>query len=63
MSAYFGMLMIANIGGKWEDTENGAALNVNGRHAYIYDYIEKRLLGAVETDAVSYYNSVKTVRE
>ncbi len=63
MSAYFGMLIIANIGGNWEDTENGAALNVNGRHVYVYDYIEKRLLGAVETDAVSYYNSVKTVRK
>lgn len=63
MSAYFGMLMIANIGGEWEDTENGAALNINGRRVYVYYYIEKRLLGAVETDAVSYYNSIKTVRK
>ena len=61
MSAYLGFLIIANIGGKWEDTENGAAVEVNGREVYVYEYIEKRLLGLLETDAVSYYSSIRTV--
>lgn len=60
MSAYLGMLMIANIGGVWEDTENGTAVNVNGRYAYVYEYVEKRLLGLSALDVQSFYDSVKT---
>ncbi len=60
MSAYFGLLMIANIGGIWEDTENGTAVNINGRYAYVYEYIERRLLGLSELDAQTFYDSVKT---
>ena len=63
MSAYLGFIIIANLGGKWEDTENGAAVELNGREVYVYEYIEKRLLGLLETDAVSYYRSVRTARQ
>lgn len=63
MSAYLGLLILANIGGKWEDTENGVSVNVNGREAYVYEYIEKRLLGISETAAADFYNSVKAVKE
>ncbi len=59
MSAYFGILMIANIGGEWEDTENGRAVNVNGRNAYVDEYVERRLLGLSDLDAQTFYNSVK----
>lgn len=62
MSAYLGFLIIANIGGKWKETENGTAVSVNGRNAYVYEYIEKRLLGISGTDAVSYYRSVKSAQ-
>ena len=63
VSAYLGILIIANIGGKWEDTEQGMAVNVNGRLAYVSEYVEKRLLGLSELDAVTYFNSVSVVRE
>lgn len=62
MSAYLGLLILANIGGKWEDTENGVAVNVNGREAYVYAYIEKRLLGLSETSVTDYYQSVRIVK-
>ncbi len=60
-SAYLGLLIIANIGGVWEDTESGMSVNVNGRAAYVFDYIEKRLLGLSALDAVTFFNSVRTV--
>lgn len=63
VSAYLGILIIANIGGKWEDTEQGAAVNVNGRLAFVSEYVEKRLLGLSQLDAVTYFNSVSLARE
>lgn len=62
VSAYLGVLIIANIGGSWEDTENGKAVNVNGRYAYVDEYVERRLLGLSELDAVTYYNSVSVAK-
>ena len=62
MAAYFGLLMIANIGGTWEDTESGAAVNINGRSAYVDEYVERRLLGLSNLDALTFYNSVKLAR-
>lgn len=59
MAAYFGMLIIANIGGEWEDTEAGMAVNVNNRLAYVDEYVERRLLGLSNLDALTFYNSVK----
>lgn len=58
ISAYLGILIIANIGGKWEDTEQGAAVSVNDRLAFVSEYIEKRLLGLSQLDAVTYFDSV-----
>lgn len=62
ISAYFGILIIARTGGVWEDTENGRAVNVNGRYAYVDEFIEKRLLGLSELSAVEYFNSVGIVK-
>ena len=60
MSAYLGVLIIATIGGSWEDTESGAAVDVNGRSAYVDEFVERRLLGLSQLDVQTYYNSVKT---
>ena len=54
--------MIANIGGAWEDTEGGAVVVVNGRSAYVDEYVERRLLGLSTLDAQTFYNSVKLVK-
>ena len=62
VSAYLGILIIARIGGKWEDTENGRSVNVNGRYAYVDEFIERRLLGLSELSAVDYFNSVSIVK-
>ena len=62
MSAYLGLLIITNIGGTWEDTENGMAVNVNGRSAYVSEYIEKRLLGLSDLDVQTFYNSVRLAK-
>lgn len=58
-AAYLGVLMLANIGGRWDDTESGAAVNINGRPAYVGEYMERRLLGLSALSAVTYYQSVK----
>ena len=42
--AYLGFLIIANIGGKWVDTNEGAAVVVSGREVYVMDFISKRLM-------------------
>lgn len=60
--AYLGFLIISNIGGKWIDTENGIAVNVNGRTAYVCNFAEKRLQSGTELNTVKYYNSVKIVK-
>ena len=60
MSAYLGILVIANIGGMWEDTESGTAVNVNGRYAFVYEFVERRLLGLSALDVTTYFDSVKT---
>ena len=62
MSAYLGLLILANIGGEWTDTENGVAVDVNGREAFVYEYMEKRLLGLSETSVTDYYESVRIVK-
>ena len=62
ISAYLGILIIANTGGKWEDTENGKAVNVNGRLAYVSDYVEKRLLGLSQLSVVTYFESVSLAK-
>lgn len=62
VSAYFGILIIARTGGKWEDTENGRAVNVNGRYAYVDEFIERRLLGLSELSAADYFSSVCLVK-
>ncbi len=62
MGAYLGLLMMANIGGTWEDTENGMAVQVNGRTAYVDEYVEKRLVGLSNLDALTFYNSVKLAK-
>lgn len=60
---YLGLIIIANIGGKWTDTENGAAVNVNGRMAYVYDFIAKRLQSGSRLNTEEYYKSIKIVRQ
>ncbi len=62
-SSYLGFLIIANIGGEWIDTESGAAVNVNGRTAYVYDFTVKRLQSGTELDAEEYYKSIKIVKQ
>ena len=62
LCAYLGLLILANIGGKWEHTENGYAINVNGREAYVNDYIERRLIGLSAEPLPEYYRSVKIVK-
>lgn len=62
-AAYLGFLVIANIGGEWEDTENGTAVSVNGRTAYVGEFVAKRLMSGSELNAVSYYQSIKLVKQ
>ncbi len=61
-SAYFGFLIIANIGGEWVDTQDGFAVTVNNRNAYIGDFMERKLLGGNDLNIVDYYDSIKTVQ-
>ncbi len=62
-SGYLGLVIISNIGGEWEDTENGVAVNVNGRNAYVYDFIVKRLQSGTDLDTKTYYKSVKILKQ
>ncbi len=60
--AYLGFLIIANIGGKWIDTESGPALEVRGREVYVADFAERRLLSGSDLNAVEYYNAIKALK-
>lgn len=60
--AYLGFLIISNIGGKWIDTENGAAVDVNGRKAYVCDFVLSRLQSGTELNTLNYYKSIRTVK-
>lgn len=62
-TGYLGFIIIANIGGEWLDTENGTAVNVNGRTAYIYDFIVKRLQSGSQLNTKEYYKSIKIVKQ
>ncbi len=60
--AYLGFLIIANIGGKWVDTESGPAVLVRGREVYVADFSEKRLMSGSRLNAVEYYNAIKVLK-
>ena len=62
-AAYLGFVIMANIGGKWEDKEDGTAVCVNGRNAYIGDFVSKRLMNGSELNSVNYYKSIKLVKQ
>lgn len=61
--AYLGFLIIANIGGEWTDTENGAAVEVKGRTVYVSDFAAKRLQSGTDLNAEDYYKSIKLLKE
>ena len=61
-AAYLGFLIIANIGGEWEDTQDGIALKINGRTAYVEEFITKRLVSGSPLNVEGYYNSIKPVK-
>ena len=60
--ACLGFMIISNIGGKWVDTENGEAVDVNGRKAYVCDFVLSRLQSGTELNTTDYYKSIKTVQ-
>ncbi|MBQ3928702.1 MAG: hypothetical protein II711_01245 [Clostridia bacterium] len=62
-AAYLGFVVIANVGGEWEDTENGTAVSVNGRTAYISEFVARRLMSGSKLNAEDYYKSIKIVKE
>lgn len=61
-SAYLGFLILANFGGKWTDTENGAAVNIKNRMVYVSDFVAKRLESGTELNTVEYFKSVRLLK-
>lgn len=62
-AAYLGFLIAANIGGEWEDTENGTAVCVDGRMAFTGEFVRQRLSGETELSAVQYYRNIKPLKK
>lgn len=60
--AYLGFIIIANVGGEWNDTENGAAVIISGREVYVMDFAQKRLAAGTELNAVDYFKTVKILK-
>ncbi len=60
--AYLGFLIIANIGGKWADTDAGSAVVIDNREIYVLDFAEKRLISGNDLNAEDYFKKVKTLR-
>ena len=60
--AYLGFIIIANVGGKWNDTENGEAVIISGREVYVMDFAQKRLSPETELNAADYFKAVKTLK-
>jgi len=61
-ASYLGFLVIANIGGEWTDTMEGAAVSVKGRKAFVYDFVKQYLSGNADTSVTEYYKDIKIIR-
>ncbi len=61
-ASYFGFLIIANSGGKWLDTPDGAVVSIQGRDAYVYAFIRSYLSGNADISAVQYYRNTKLIK-
>ena len=61
-ASYFGFLIIANSGGEWLDTDDGAVVSINGRHAYVYAFIKQYLSGNADISPVQYYRNTKLIK-
>ena len=61
-AAYLGFVIIATIGGTWEDTGNGAAVSVKGRSAFVDEFVRQYLCGDTELSAVQYYRNIKLLK-
>ena len=61
-ASYFGFLIIANSGGEWLDTPDGAVVSIQGRDAYVYAFIRQYLSGNADISAVQYYRNTKLIK-
>ena len=61
-ASYFGFLIIANSGGEWLDTPDGAVVSIEGRHAYVYAFVRQYLSGNTDISAVQYYKNTKLIK-
>ena len=61
-ASYFGFLIIANSGGEWLDTDEGAVVSVKGRDAYVYAFIKQYLSGNADISAIQYYKNTKLIK-
>ena len=60
--AYLGFLIIANIGGKWTDTDAGSAVLIDEREVYVLDFAEKRLVTGNDLNAEDYFRKIRTLK-
>lgn len=61
-ASYFGFLIIANSGGKWLDTPDGAVVSIKDRDAYVYAFIRHYLSGNADISAIQYYKNTKLIK-
>lgn len=60
-TAFFGVLLIKNVGGNWVQSSVGMALNVRGTNAFLYNRVARRIVNGAEDDIISFYEAVKAL--
>lgn len=58
-TAYLGIIILKYIGGNWVDTNQGIAIRKEGKDAFVYRQMAKRIVDGKQYDVAKYYQKLK----
>lgn len=62
-AAFFGVMILKNIGGNWAQSNAGMVINLCGTNAFVYNRVARRMYNGEEDEVVSFYQAIKAVKE
>lgn len=62
-TAFFGVLILKNLGGNWAQSNVGMVINLCGANAFVYSRVARRILNGEEDEVVSFYQAVKAMKD
>ena len=60
-TAFFGVLILKNLGGDWVQSNVGMAMNIHGTNAFLYNRVTRRIVNGQEDDVISFYEALKNL--